>query len=135
MIIDLDRIRARHNAWYNGEISDFAGLPEEVDAAFRARFDALHQSLDEKTMAFEIVREDVPALIAEVERLRDVRIPELIAEIERLVRSRKLVMNYRRVIRRERDDLLEDLARVKEENALLKRRIDGLRRKWEEGAQ
>lgn len=128
MSIDLDRIRARHNAWYNGEISDFAGLPEEGDAAFHSRFDALRQSLDEKTMAFEIVREDVPALIAEVDRLQHVRIPELVAEIARLHRMWELLRHSRRDLRRERDELLEDLARLKEENHLLKRRIDGLTR-------
>jgi len=130
-MVDFDRARQRHNAWYNGEISDFVGLPEEGGAAFYARFEALRQSLDEKTMAFEIVREDVPALIAEVERLQDKRVPELTREIERLHNSRAMVMRSRQVIRRERDGLLEGLARVKEENSLLKRRLDGLTR--EEG--
>ena len=128
MSIDMDTIRQRHNAWYNGDISDFAGLPEEGEAAFHARFDALRQSFDEKAMAFEIAREDVPALIAEVDRLQHVRIPELVAEIGRLHRMRDLLRNSRRDLRRERDGLLEDLARLKEENHLLKRRIDGLTR-------
>lgn len=111
-MVDLDRIRARHNAWYNGMADRFPGLTDEYTLAL-ARVDGDRQSFDEKAMAFEIAREDVPALIAEVEQLR----AKLAA-----------AMNSRRVIRRERDGLLEDLGRAKEENALLKRRLDGLTR-------
>lgn len=77
-MIDIDRIRARYNAWYSGDLGTFGPGVNFDDS------DAWAATQSENVMAFEIVREDVPALLAEVESLRT----SLAFEVERLTEAR-----------------------------------------------
>ena len=72
--LDIEAIRARHDAWYGTEFG--CDLTESAEWHDDLRFVESY-ALDHKysprqgAMAHEIVREDVPELLAEVERLRD----------------------------------------------------------------